>query len=97
MLELLKVLLSITDDSKDGILNHYLQKSRRTIQGYLGVTEIDPIYDDTVVDYAVVLYQNRNTEGLKAQTQGSRSQTYVESIPEIIKMALPKPKVKVGT
>ncbi|KJD42330.1 phage head-tail connector protein [Paenibacillus terrae] len=96
---LLKRLLAIepTDISKDDILIHYLNKARGNILGYCNVANLPVEYDDVMVDYAMYLYKNRDSTGLINKQEGERSVTYELGIPESIRLALPLPKIKVGT
>ncbi|MFK4439968.1 phage head-tail connector protein [Paenibacillus sp. RC21] len=98
-LNLLKRLLGIepTDISKDDILIHYLNKARSNILGYCNVATLPMEYDDVMVDYAVYLYKNRESVGLVIKQEGERSATYETGIPASIQLALPLPKIKVGT
>lgn len=96
MLELMKLLLNKQDCFQDTIFEHYLSKARSIICGYLGLEELDESLEGTIVDFAVFLYRNKDAEGIVSQTQGSRSVSYSPSIPESIKIALPKPKARVG-
>lgn len=98
MLELLKLLLGIdsTNTSKDSILNHYLNKARNIILGYCNVDSLDTKYDETVTDFAVCLYKNKDLEGIESKTEGEKSVKVQMGIPENIKKALPLPKIKVG-
>ncbi|MGM1019037.1 MAG: hypothetical protein ACQEXV_00400 [Bacillota bacterium] len=54
-------------------------------------------YDDFIVEYAVYLYQNRDSVGLTNKQEGERSATYEIGIPASIRLALPLPRIKVGT
>ncbi|KJD38599.1 DNA-packaging protein [Paenibacillus polymyxa] len=96
---LLKRLLGMepTDISKDDILIHYLNKARSNIYGYCNVSTLPVEYDDVMVDYAVYLYKNRDSVGLIDKQEGERSATYETGIPTSIRLALPLPKIKVGT
>ncbi|MEE4571043.1 phage head-tail connector protein [Paenibacillus polymyxa] len=95
---LLKRLLSMepTDISKDDILIHYLNKARSNIYGYCNVATLPMEYDDVIVDYAVYLYQNRDSVGLANKQEGERSATYETGIPISTRLALPLPKIKIG-
>ncbi|EHQ90172.1 phage head-tail connector protein [Desulfosporosinus youngiae] len=97
MLELMKELLSIDllDTSKDSILNHYLNKSQIAIKAYSYIEEIPESLDGIVVDLAIFFYQNKDAQGIIQQTQGSRSKTIIDGIPESIKSCLPLPRIKV--
>jgi len=48
-----------------------------------------------VAEYATYLYKNRDAEGLLRKTEGERSIAYEGAIPETIKLALPKPRIRV--
>lgn len=97
-LELLKRLLGIDafDISKDDILIHYLKKANSIILGYCNIDLLSAIYDDVVVDYAMYLYKNKDSEGLTNKQEGERSASYESGIPQSIRLALPLPKIKVG-
>ncbi|WP_068505367.1 phage head-tail connector protein [Paenibacillus kribbensis] len=96
---LLKRLLGMepTDISKDDILPHYLNKARSNIYGYCNVATLPVEYNDVIVDYAVYLYKNRDSVGLTNKQEGERSASYETGIPASIRLALPLPKIKVGT
>ncbi|KAF6626348.1 phage head-tail connector protein [Paenibacillus sp. EKM208P] len=96
---LLKRLLGMepTDISKDDVLIHYLNKARSNIFGYCNVVTLPVEYDEVMVDYAVYLYKNRDSVGLTNKQEGERSATYETGIPTSIRLALPSPKIKVGT
>ncbi|URJ61201.1 phage head-tail connector protein [Paenibacillus polymyxa] len=98
-LDLMKRLLNMepTDISKDDILIHYLNKARSNIFGYCNVATLPVEYDDVIVDYAAYLFKNRDSVGLIDKQEGERSATYEIGIPTSIRLALPLPKIKVGT
>ena len=98
MLDLMKLLLGIdsSDTAKDNILNHYLNKGRNIILGYCNIDSLDTKYDDTVTDFAICLYKNKDLEGIESKTEGDKSVKVQTGIPENIKKALPLPKIKVG-
>ncbi|MET3212157.1 UNVERIFIED_CONTAM: hypothetical protein ABIC26_005173 [Paenibacillus sp. PvR008] len=98
-MDLMKRLLGMepTDISKDDILIHYLNKARGNILGYCNVANLPVEYDDVMIDYAVYLYKNRDSVGLTHKQEGERSATYETGIPASILLALPLPKIKVGT
>jgi hypothetical protein len=96
---LIKRLLGMepTDISKDDILIHYLNKAKGNILGYCNAATLSVEYDHVMVDYAVYLYKNRDSIGLMNKQEGERSATYETGIPTNIRLALPLPKIKVGT
>lgn len=97
-LDLLKQILGIElfDISKDDILTHYLKKANSIILGYCNIDLLPSAYDDVIVDYAMYLYKNKDSEGLVHKREGERSASYEPGIPQSIRLALPLPKIKVG-
>lgn len=95
MLELMKLLLGITDNSKDTILNFYIEKSILAIKNYSCLETIPEEYNNAIVDLAIYFYKHKDKIGITSMTQDSRSQSLVDSIPNSIKAILPKPKIKV--
>ncbi|MBZ4664463.1 MAG: DNA-packaging protein [Caloramator sp.] len=95
MLELMKLLLGITDNYKDTILNFYIEKSILAVKNYSCLDIIPEEYNNAIVDLAIYFYKNKDKIGITSMTQGSRSQSIVDGIPNSIKAILPKPKIKV--
>jgi len=46
-------------------------------------------------DLAVFLYNNRDLEGITKKTEGEKSLTIINAIPESIRLALPPPRIRV--
>ncbi|MGF7057190.1 phage head-tail connector protein [Brassicibacter mesophilus] len=100
MIELMKELLEITDTSKDIVLNHYLNKAENAIKNHLNYSELNWATDmvkfqEQIASLAVFFYRNRKDEGILQQSQGSRSKTLKDGIPESIKATLPLPFIRV--
>lgn len=92
---LLKQILQIQDSTQDILLQHYLDKARLAIRTYLNYDEIGSEYDPVIMEYAQFNYENRHSIGRKQESQGSRSQSIVDGIPQFIKDQLPPPRIKV--
>ena len=99
ILDDLHTLLSV-DISKDPVLNLYIRKAVTLITNYLNAAptippvDIATAYPDAVIEYTVLCYNKRGNEGVKQASQGSRSQTYEDSLPSSVKALLPLPYVK---
>lgn len=96
MLELFYALLGseITED----IANFYIIKSQNAIKNYLNISMTEDeiaTYQNQIIELALFFYKNRNDIGKIQSSQGSRSQTLKDGIPDSIKCTLPMPKVKV--
>lgn len=95
MLEDIKTLLGITDYSKDDLINLYIRKAQTAIKNYININITDYlIYQDAIIEYAVISFNKKGNEGLKQFTQGSRSGSYNEDLPESVKVLLPLPSIK---
>ncbi|NLD18824.1 MAG: DNA-packaging protein [Clostridiales bacterium] len=95
---LMKQLLNIPpeDLTKDTLLAHFLEQARITACGYCNVEILEPLYDGTICDLAVYLYQNRDSVGYLSKRQGERSVAFAETeLPSNIMTALPLPKIHV--
>lgn len=95
ILILIKSLLGISDGdtSKDTVLNFYISKAQTAIKRYCNIDDLTGL-DNQVVELAIYYYQNKNNVGIKQMTEGSRSQTIVDGIPQNIKDILPLPYIK---
>ena len=100
MLDTLKMLLGITGDTQDTLLQYYIDLSIISITNYL-CREIDTGIDTQVVYLAKYYYTNRdsNSNSIQSIKQGQRSVAYnttEKAIPYEIKMLLPLPSVRAG-
>ncbi len=95
MVEIMKNLLGVGGDRRDSIYEHYLYKSKIAIKQYCGIDKIPRSLIPIVIDLAIFFYQNKDQQGVRQATQGSRSQTLVDGIPQVIKDCLPLPRLRV--
>lgn len=95
VLEDLQVILGTT--SKDILLTIYIRKAHTLITNYLNQTvEIDftTLYEDAVIDYVVIQMNKKGNEGLNNYSQGGKSGTYGNALPDSTKALLPLPSVR---
>jgi len=100
MLDTLKMLLNITDDTQDTLLQYYIDLAIISIKNYL-CRDVDENIDIQTVYLAKYYYSNRdsNSNSIQSIKQGQRSVTYntsVRAIPYEIKMLLPLPSIRAG-
>lgn len=92
ILDTVKVLLNITDNSKDTILTHYIANAQNMANHICNQTVTG--YDDAIAELAVYLYQNKDAIGYKSKSiTNDKSISYELGIPTSIKQALPIPIV----
>lgn len=94
ILSLMKTLLNITDTSQDTILNFYITKAQNAIKNHCNISDLTGL-DNQITDLSIHFYKNKDMQGIKQATQGSRSETLVDGIPESIIVTLPRPHIKV--
>lgn len=102
----IKTLLNITDNSKDSTLNIYIRKASTTIQNYLNnpnftIDYIQQNFQDAIIEMIENAYNiNTNTKnGIKQEQQGSRTTIYKDDtstfvINDSIKNLLPLPYIR---
>lgn len=92
-----KVLLGVTDTSKDAVLNLYIRRANTLINTYLNVSapvDTSADYPDAVIEYVTECLQRQGNEGVKQYMQGSRQGTYETGLSDEVKALLPPPFVR---
>lgn len=75
------------------LLELLLTMAESDIKEYCRIDPLPEKYDTVVVKLAATYYKRR--DGITQQSQGSRSVTFKDGIPDSIKQALPLPRIKV--
>lgn len=107
LIERIKLLASIEDDSKDEILKIHINNSINAILVYLNnpkltIEGVIHNYPNAIIQLVKRQYESNenNITGITSMSQGSRSVTYSEAttlsytIDDAIKSLLPKPYVR---
>lgn len=85
-------------DVSDSLINIYIRKSTTLIKNYLNITDetidISALYEDAIIEFVIINYNKRGNEGIKNYSQGSRSGTYGDDIPQSVKALLPLPAIR---
>lgn len=88
----LKDKIKATDE--DTLIDTYIGKAKTLIKYYLNCDDtvvIDTTYPDAVMEYVSICLNKHGNEGMKQFTQGSRSGTYGNDLPDSVKALLPLP------
>lgn len=103
MLEEIKALTDITDDSKDTLLNYLIEKAVLIISNYLREDKlaVKDSYKIAIIELVLNAYnyqKSENSKGIKSMSQGQRSITFEESFKvafnDDVRALLPLPKVR---
>lgn len=96
MLEDIKTILGITDNTKDDLINLYIRKAQTMVKNYLSINIIDfSIYQDAVIEIVLIIYNKKGSEGTNQVTQGNRNITFENNLmPNSVKALLPLPGIK---
>ena len=103
MLEDIKVLVGIKDDSKDDLISIYIRRAIKTIENYLNNEKFTKEYikenfQDAIIAIVGNAYNLKDNKNIKSVTQGNRSVTYAENtafyITDDIANLLPTPYVR---
>lgn len=96
MLERIKLLLNITDESKDALLMELIDKAEEFILNYTNNPDCLDSLRGTKSSMVIYDYNRIGTEGLKSENYSGVAFSYLESYPEDILRQLRKfRKVKV--
>ena len=98
--------IATLDTSKDGPINIYIRKAVTLITNYMNfkpvvapsmAVDVSITYPDAVIEYAIISLNKKGNEGVKQYSQGSRSGTYEDSLPQSVKDLLPAPYVTMSS
>lgn len=81
MLEIMKVLLGLTGNTKDTLLTVLLEQAKGEAIAYTNNANIP---DSIIVKMAIYKYNRLGTEGLESETYSGASYTYSTDYPEDI-------------
>ena len=84
MLSKLKLLLNITDNSKDELLLLLIDKASGQAINYTHNPHCIPFLESTVMDMVVFNYNRLSTEGLNSESYSGVSFSYINEYPETI-------------
>ncbi|ERI90989.1 hypothetical protein HMPREF1982_03551 [Clostridiales bacterium oral taxon 876 str. F0540] len=99
----IKTLLDIQDNSKDNIFNIYIRRATTVIQNYLNNSTftgeyIETNFPDAIIDIVVNAYNFKGKNNIKSITQGARSVTYSDNtafcVTESVANMLPTPYLR---
>lgn len=89
MLNDLKLLLGITSDDKDDLLNLLIEMAENDAFALFGIEDYEAI-ESIIVRMAEYLYNTRGTSGLKSESYSGVSYTYTGKYPDDLLDALQK-------
>lgn len=96
MLNKIKLLLNISDNSKDELLALLIDNAIEYAEGYMHRTDVEDVVSKAIVEMVVYDYNRISTEGLLSESLGGVSFNYSPSYPENI-MTLLKAYRKIRT
>lgn len=88
MLDKLKILLGISINSEDELLNLFLDIAADTVMNYTRRSALITELESAVLRLAVVYYNKQGAEGQTSHSEGGVSRSYDSEIPEDIRMVL---------
>lgn len=72
-------------DITDDLANTFIAKSVTKFKNYCHRIDVPTNAESSIVDYAIVLYNRRGSEGLSAESYSGVNNTYETGIPQAIK------------
>lgn len=83
MLEKLKILLNITDSTKDGLLRILLDQTEEEVVNYTHNTELDKL-ENVIINITIWKYNRIGSEGLNSENYSGVSFSYASAYPDSI-------------
>lgn len=87
-LERLKLRLNITDTSQDALLEGILEDVEADILAYTNRSELLPAMNSLQIKVAIIEYNKQGSEGMASDSQGGKSQSWIDGLPQDIKSTL---------
>lgn len=84
MLEDLKLLLGLSDDSKDELLELIIKQAQTFAKAYTGLESLTPALKTCIVKMAIIDYNRLGTEGLDSESYSGTSYNYSTGYPEFV-------------
>lgn len=84
MLQQIKVLLGITDNSKDTLLTLLIHQAEDEVINYTHNAEAVPFVESTIVQMVVFKFNRLRTEGLDSENYSGVSYSYSSDYPQSI-------------
>ena len=95
-LEMLKIRLGVSDNTRDGLLSLLLSEAQDTILDIIGREELPARLISVQVELAVIAYNKQGAEGESARSEGGISRSFIDGLPDDLKQRLKNYPRKVG-
>ncbi|MGN0595773.1 MAG: phage head-tail connector protein [Ruminiclostridium sp.] len=95
-LEMLKIRLGVSDNTRDGLLSLLLSEAQDTILDIIGREELPARLISVQVELAVIAYNKQGAEGESSRSEGGISRSFVDGLPDDLKQRLRNYPRKVG-
>lgn len=91
----IKLLLGIVDDSKDALIALYMSKATVFVKKYCNVTELNHDLKSVIEDLVLLKFRNRGIENLKSGAEGAVSYTLADLPLDIISILKNNRKINI--
>ena len=88
MIDKIKILLGINDDSKDDLLALYIEQAQQEFMDYCRRDDIPTAANQVIIDLVVLRYNRQGTEGYSGQSFSGVREDYLEGYPKAIEAAM---------
>ena len=95
-LEMLKIRLGVSDNTRDGLLSLLLSEAQDAILDIIGREELPARLISVQVELAVIAYNKQGAEGESARSEGGISRSFIDGLPDELKQRLKNYPRKVG-
>ena len=87
-LERLKVRLGIAEDEQDSLLQAILEDVEGEILAFTNRSELTTAMNPLQIKIAIIEYNKQGSEGMASDSQGGKSQSWIDGLPSDVKTSL---------
>ena len=87
-LEKLKMRLGIKDTSQNTLLESILEDVEADMLAFTNRTELLPSMSSLQIKIAIIEYNKQGSEGMSSDSQGGKSQSWIDGLPQDVVAAL---------
>lgn len=87
-LDKVKIILDLKDESKDGLLEIYIQNAKDYIYDYTRIEEIPKTLESVIIDMVVYQYRSREVENVTTESMGALYSSFIPEYPNNVRRRL---------
>jgi len=88
MIDKVKLLLGLTDNSKDSLLTLFIEQAQQEFKDYCRREDIPAAASQVIIDLVILRYNRQGAEGLAGQSFSGVREDYLDGYPKSLEAAM---------